>query len=114
MQLVGEALGRLVFLAAGARHRLLPLVEAGGKRARHAPLEDQQMRHLDRKDLVAVELAIGLERRHRAQQRRPLVIVERAAHVLQDRKSTRLNSSHTVISYAVFCLKKKKNSSPHW
>src|SRR5438034_10651309 len=29
-------------------------------------------------------------------------------HVLRDRKSTRLNSSHTVISYAVFCLKKKK------
>src|SRR5438132_11860330 len=28
--------------------------------------------------------------------------------VSQDRKSTRLNSSHTVISYAVFCLKKKK------
>src|SRR5437588_2903045 len=28
-------------------------------------------------------------------------------HVFQDRKSTRLNSSHTVISYAVFCLKKK-------
>src|SRR3954449_2175674 len=26
-----------------------------------------------------------------------------------DRKSTRLNSSHTLISYAVFCLKKKKN-----
>src|SRR5260221_9548364 len=30
-----------------------------------------------------------------------------AAPIL-DRKSTRLNSSHTVISYAVFCLKKKK------
>src|SRR5438034_48126 len=30
-----------------------------------------------------------------------------------DRKSTRLNSSHTVISYAVFCLKKKKNNTPH-
>src|SRR5256885_7900471 len=28
---------------------------------------------------------------------------------LGDRKSTRLNSSHLVISYAVFCLKKKKN-----
>src|SRR5256885_3655469 len=28
-----------------------------------------------------------------------------------DRKSTRLNSSHLVISYAVFCLKKKKNIS---
>src|SRR2546426_4812074 len=27
-----------------------------------------------------------------------------------DRKSTRLNSSHLVISYAVFCLKKKKNT----
>src|SRR5438034_6672149 len=32
----------------------------------------------------------------------------RAASRLLDRKSTRLNSSHTVISYAVFCLKKKK------
>src|SRR5438132_5318034 len=32
-----------------------------------------------------------------------------AAKDLRDRKSTRLNSSHTVISYAVFCLKKKKN-----
>src|SRR5256885_16637776 len=29
--------------------------------------------------------------------------------VLGDRKSTRLNSSHLVISYAVFCLKKKNN-----
>src|SRR2546426_4715149 len=29
-------------------------------------------------------------------------------HLLIDRKSTRLNSSHLVISYAVFCLKKKK------
>src|SRR5215204_4678392 len=29
-----------------------------------------------------------------------------------DRKSTRLNSSHTVISYAVFCLKKKKFTYP--
>src|SRR5438128_2757802 len=29
---------------------------------------------------------------------------------LQDRKSTRLNSSHGSISYAVFCLKKKKNT----
>src|SRR2546430_13606871 len=28
----------------------------------------------------------------------------------QDRKSTRLNSSHSQISYAVFCLKKKKNN----
>src|SRR5258708_19445439 len=31
--------------------------------------------------------------------------------VLTDRKSTRLNSSHQIISYAVFCLKKKKNNN---
>src|SRR5688572_31593240 len=30
-----------------------------------------------------------------------------------DRKSTRLNSSHSQISYAVFCLKKKSNTSEH-
>src|SRR3712207_7834747 len=35
---------------------------------------------------------------------------ERAARVGPDRKSTRLNSSHANISYAVFCLKKKKNT----
>src|SRR2546426_9365159 len=33
---------------------------------------------------------------------------ERGAEGVRDRKSTRLNSSHLVISYAVFCLKKKK------
>src|SRR5690625_6847741 len=33
----------------------------------------------------------------------------------KDRKSTRLNSSHVAISYAVFCLKKKKNNeTPHY
>src|SRR2546427_1790341 len=31
----------------------------------------------------------------------------------RDRKSTRLNSSHSQISYAVFCLKKKKNRNAH-
>src|SRR2546430_6867057 len=38
-----------------------------------------------------------------------------AAHADQeaDRKSTRLNSSHSQISYAVFCLKKKKEPKPH-
>src|SRR2546430_11508708 len=32
-------------------------------------------------------------------------------HLLRDRKSTRLNSSHSQISYAVFCLKKKRHPS---
>src|SRR3712207_8371845 len=35
----------------------------------------------------------------------------RGAAAARDRKSTRLNSSHANISYAVFCLKKKKTSS---
>src|SRR5256885_7656225 len=34
-----------------------------------------------------------------------------AVESVEDRKSTRLNSSHLVISYAVFCLKKKKYDS---
>src|SRR5438034_3674496 len=38
-------------------------------------------------------------------------VTNRAAE--RDRKSTRLNSSHTVISYAVFCLKKKKKKKKH-
>src|SRR5476651_1300258 len=36
-------------------------------------------------------------------------LLPRPAIRLEDRKSTRLNSSHANISYAVFCLKKKKN-----
>src|SRR3712207_8897377 len=39
----------------------------------------------------------------------PACVVERA-HRSVDRKSTRLNSSHANISYAVFCLKKKNTS----
>src|SRR5256885_5338447 len=37
------------------------------------------------------------------------VLTRRVEGDRRDRKSTRLNSSHLVISYAVFCLKKKKN-----
>src|SRR3712207_7793209 len=39
-----------------------------------------------------------------------LDVVEVDARQVRDRKSTRLNSSHANISYAVFCLKKKYNS----
>src|SRR2546429_3892693 len=38
---------------------------------------------------------------------------ERVHRGKPDRKSTRLNSSHGYISYAVFCLKKKKKHQPH-
>src|SRR5215467_14906086 len=47
----------------------------------------------------------------------PVAAVAVALAPAEDRKSTRLNSSHLVISYAVFCLKKKKktqtNLNPH-
>src|SRR3712207_8572845 len=41
-----------------------------------------------------------------------VVVVDRNEAPLRDRKSTRLNSSHANISYAVFCLK-KKTEKPH-
>src|SRR2546429_8315015 len=52
--------------------------------------------------------------RHRGGAQRPadqLPHVAAAAGAEGDRKSTRLNSSHGYISYAVFCLKKKKTSN---
>src|SRR2546430_10842726 len=39
---------------------------------------------------------------------KPAVCTDPVRHLCGDRKSTRLNSSHSQISYAVFCLKKKK------
>src|SRR5438270_8820552 len=42
----------------------------------------------------------------------PDVIRHTALRSSEDRKSTRLNSSHSQISYAVFCLKKKKSDQP--
>src|SRR3989440_4231337 len=45
----------------------------------------------------------------------PMAMTRRGGHAAprQDRKSTRLNSSHDQISYAVFCLKKKKMTKLH-
>src|SRR6266480_7006280 len=41
------------------------------------------------------------------------LVDRRALDRVEDRKSTRLNSSHMSISYAVFCLKKKKKTKKH-
>src|SRR6202012_6292298 len=41
-----------------------------------------------------------------------MVLADKVRLYEPDRKSTRLNSSHTVISYAVFCVKKKINTAP--
>src|SRR5256885_5484915 len=54
---------------------------------------------------LAAVLGAGHER---AQVQRDDPTVQEIVGHLGDRKSTRLNSSHLVISYAVFCLKKKK------
>src|SRR2546430_11145652 len=55
--------------------------------------------------LIAVEAHVDRIERHQSRERGLPVGDEVAAG---DRKSTRLNSSHSQISYAVFCLKKKK------
>src|SRR2546421_8372287 len=44
-------------------------------------------------------------------QARPVVVAVELVARERDRKSTRLNSSHDQISYAVFCLKKKKTTN---
>src|SRR3712207_8156206 len=57
-------------------------------------------------------LVLSLQRAH---QPRRMEISTRLAYnqiIFQDRKSTRLNSSHANISYAVFCLKKTNKASP--
>src|SRR5256885_2723654 len=51
---------------------------------------------------------VGLALEHRDCPEALAVDDQRRLRVGRDRKSTRLNSSHLVISYAVFCLKKKK------
>src|SRR5688572_31138537 len=63
----------------------------------------------ERRDAIKHELLAGLPARSERRRRSLLAgwarwFSERG----QDRKSTRLNSSHSQISYAVFCLKKKK------
>src|SRR5438034_7193051 len=55
---------------------------------------------------------VGPTTQPRAQASSPFRRDRHRGSPLRDRKSTRLNSSHTVISYAVFCLKKKKHALP--
>src|SRR5256885_12914216 len=50
-------------------------------------------------------------RDHPGRRHRLAVVRLREIDLAEDRKSTRLNSSHLVISYAVFCLKKKKHTN---
>src|SRR2546430_12417714 len=69
--------------------------EPGDRRIARKGQDDQQIprRRFHREGVNGARARSSAQRRHR------------------DRKSTRLNSSHSQISYAVFCLKKKKNNS---
>src|SRR5947207_7614361 len=79
--------------------RIEPQHQAVEKAPPAARAFDEEPVHLRRQPQDAEPLA---ERR--------LAARRLAARRRSDRKSTRLNSSHTVISYAVFCLKKKKTT----
>src|SRR3712207_7139441 len=81
LQVVQEVLGLVLEAQDGHRRALLDVGERHALDARARP------------DRVAV--GAGLR------------VADRGEHPLLDRKSTRLNSSHANISYAVFCLKKK-------
>src|SRR5256885_9648763 len=76
-----------------------------------AAVHDQPAHHVDVPDGVQVEAAIWRvvafpEKGHLHPVAAPVAAVGGVQRL--DRKSTRLNSSHLVISYAVFCLEKKK------
>src|SRR5437667_6199992 len=64
-----------------------------------------------RKKSLANGAIPALKRSRQSSAMRPLALVLNPSS--QDRKSTRLNSSHITISYAVFCLKKKKKKKKY-
>src|SRR5215204_3436022 len=83
---------RLVTLFRSVRRMLAAMAVTGG----HRDVDSRQQCEDQRLDRAEEQLQDDEHHRHQQRQDR-------------DRKSTRLNSSHTVISYAVFCLKKKEN-----
>src|SRR5256885_10599617 len=76
----------------------------------HRQRESRLIEHVERllsDDRLRIDTTSG---------RRAVATLRRDVRKQEDRKSTRLNSSHLVISYAVFCLKKKNHeaaSDPH-
>src|SRR5256885_3830563 len=72
--------------------------------ARADPIKRRTIRFIDEEDRELFHPAQCDQPRVRAVHNRRVVDVNK----ILDRKSTRLNSSHLVISYAVFCLKKKR------
>src|SRR2546427_6945628 len=73
------------------------------------PVELTAMTQTSTQELQALASTPGSQPAPAAPPARPAHIIGSEAEALEaDRKSTRLNSSHSQISYAVFCLKKKK------
>ena len=103
----------------GSARRIAEACVGKGGHTLVAPRGHQE--NLARIDVFGQELRIGLQDRtreflkgpqvRRARIRRNAVRSRQSARITLDRKSTRLNSSHKPISYAVFCLNKKKISS---
>src|SRR5256885_10415426 len=67
-------------------------------------------------EVLRLDVAHRARRIRRVEERLDCSVGHRREHLeewrTEDRKSTRLNSSHLVISYAVFCLKKKNSTTP--
>src|SRR5436305_11180045 len=82
------------------RSTLFPYTTLFRSRLRDRPPDLRHFQHV--REARAVVIPLGREEHLR-------LVLEPA----KDRKSTRLNSSHVRISYAVFCLKKKKFASLH-
>src|SRR5688572_31312330 len=88
---------------AGIRKTTRIAIETAGHEAAEAPNGARALKAIEEEpfDVVFLDLKLGLEDG-----------LEVLARLLKaDRKSTRLNSSHSQISYAVFCLKKKKTTA---
>src|SRR5256884_5020143 len=95
-----------------------------GHKGHGVPLQEKGVQHLFLQTAVGLAAVNGLKRLGRSigmdkaqvpNGRPPQLGILFRLRCLEDRKSTRLNSSHGYISYAVFCLKKKTHSqsSPH-
>src|SRR2546430_4508514 len=96
------------------RSTLFPYTTLFRSEADHRELREQALERLESvRPALRVGDAVGCERRVIGKQRGSrlgIVVLPRCIGLVQngDRKSTRLNSSHSQISYAGFCLKKKK------
>src|SRR2546426_2428934 len=72
---------------------------------------DQYLHEVSKTPLLTQKEEIALARKVRSGDQEAMQELVKRNLRARDRKSTRLNSSHLVISYAVFCLKKKKTNN---